>query len=399
LKELKNSIKLKCSICCNENLVQAIKLPNLPLTGVFVKDPSEKNSIGIDQGLNVCPECGHAQLKYLVDPDYLYGQSYYHRSANSSISTSGNDFFLNFLRTVSGEKNFRKILEIGCNDAYLLKNIQEMGEALVGIDPIWKNKDTQISEKIKLVGGFIEETDFVSELDGKPDLILSVHTFEHISDPLTSLIKLVKNSSENAMFVIEVPGFDSLLNSFRFDQIFHQHIHYYSLASFQRLIEIVGCEYLSHTFNYNFWRGTMLVAFQKTKKAVDGSINSGFYKPTLKTIASRFGIFQEQLLCFMKTLMTQYKNPICGFGGSQMLPILAYHLNSDLSFLKYILDDDPTREGLMYPSLPVRIKQPTKDLDLSKHSVVITALDSSRPILKRLFDLKARNIFIPLSSV
>jgi SAM-dependent methyltransferase len=399
LKEIKKSIKLECSICSNNKLNQVINLPNLPLTGIFVKEMPEKNSFSIDQGLNFCSECGHAQLMYVLDPSYVYGQTYYHRSTNSPISRSGNDFFLKFLRKVSLGRSFKKILEVGCNDAYLLKKIQDMGEVLVGIDPILENNSSHAGEKIKLVGGFIEDTDFVSELGGTPDLILSVHTFEHIDEPLTSLLELVKHSSEDALFVIEVPGFDSLLNSFRFDQVFHQHIHYYSVASFRRLIEIIGCEYLTHTFNYDFWRGTMLIAFQKNKKAVSHVQDSEYCKLGHETIEAHYKIFQEQLACFMKTLGLSKNKQICGFGGSQMLPTLAYHLGSDLSFLKFILDDDPSREGLMYPSLPVRIEQPTNELDLSTHSVVITALDSARPILKRLVDLKAKDIFLPLCPI
>ena len=94
MKEIKKSIKLECAICRNNNLIQVIKLPNLPLTGVFVKEAPEKNSFSIDQALNFCSECGHVQLMYVLDPSYVYGQTYYHRSTNSPISRSGNDFFL-----------------------------------------------------------------------------------------------------------------------------------------------------------------------------------------------------------------------------------------------------------------------------------------------------------------
>jgi hypothetical protein len=78
-----------------------------------------------------------------------------------------------------------------------------------------------------------------------------------------------------------------------------------------------------------------------------------------------------------------------------MLPILGYHLSTDFSEFQAIFDDDPKKDGLGYPNLNVKIKQP-KDEDLSSLSICLTAIDNRRPILINLVTKQPKHIINPL---
>ena len=385
--------KASCSACGGENLDLVIELPDFPLTGVYVKEEQKKNT-NLDQGLCLCSSCGHGQLLYTIDPNTIYDQTYFHRSSESPIATMGNDFFSIFLEKITSGRKFKSIVEVGCNDLYLLKKIAHQADQLLGVDPIWKGNDHVVDGKIQVAGGFIEDVDFTQFLGEKPDLIVSAHTFEHIDSPIEVFQNLVDKAADNATFVVEVPGFDSLLNINRFDQIFHQHIQYFSVASFRSMISKLRCEYLTHTFNYSYWGGTLLIAFRKgwTAKSDDAETS---LKPTVEHCKNSFLQFKTQLESVMSVL-DNIDGVIYGFGGAQMLPTLAYHMGTDLSFLECILDDNPDRHGLTYPHLRARIKRPSASLDLSDASVLITALDSARPIMKRIIDLNPKYVVKPL---
>lgn len=392
-----NREKKSCAICGSDDLFPVLELPKFPFTGVYLKSPDNPKYKGIDQALMLCRECGHGQLLKVVDPSLVYDFTYFHRSSLSPISTSGNDFFAKFLGEVVGDKKFKCILEIGCNDVYLLKKIEHMGGSLFGIDPIWKEKGVvQAGDKIKVLGKFIEELDIEKDLGEKPDLVLSAHTFEHVEDPMEQIRKVVGLADEGALVVIEVPGFDSLLTNNRFDQVFHQHLHYYSLASFERLIHEVGGEYLTHRFNYGYWGGTMLVAFKKTTSKVK-NFKSRFVRPNEDVVGKHVQVFREQMHAAMCVIDTLKGETICGYGGAQMLPTIAYHMKSDFAFMKNVLDDNPDRSGLMYPYMPVVIKKPEPGFTLQDVNVLITALDSARPILGRVMSLNAKRIILPLN--
>ena len=85
-----------------------------------------------------------------------------------------------------------------------------------------------------------------------------------------------------------------------------------------------------------------------------------------------------------------------GYGASNMLPTLAYHLGNDLSCLKSILDDDPAKDGLYYWNLPLKIERASVIKNFKDINIFLTALDQTKPILDRLLQDRPRHIIYPL---
>lgn len=385
--------KTACSACGGARLVRVLDLPALPLTGIYLKQKIRGRFGPADQALQLCRGCGHAQLQNILDPNYVYDDTYTHRSSQSPIATGGNDFFRAFVERVRAGRTFRRIVDVGCNDLVLLRMLQPIGQRLLGVDPIWRGNEPPAEGNIRVLGKFIEEVDLSRELGGRPDLVVSTHTFEHIDEPKVEIRRLLDAADPDALFVVEVPSFDTLLELSRFDQVFHQHIQYFSLASFSRMVADLGCRVTDHAFNYYYWGGTMLVAFCRTK---GGGLDE-FRAPTEHAVAGSLDRFRSQLAETMRNVEALRGTPIHGFGAAQMLPILAYHMKTDLSFLESILDDDARRDGLVYPGLAPRIERPVEYSTLEGRNVLLTALDSARPILRRLIALRPKRLLLPLS--
>jgi len=276
----------------------------------------------------------------------------------------------------------------------MLKKLSSLGRNLCGIDPIWKGREHEADASVKVVGKFVEDLNPKEDLGGQPDLVVSSHTFEHINEPRAVLGHLMDIAAPGAIFAIEVPGFDTLVEINRFDQVFHQHIHYYSLSSFLQLIHELGGSYMSHTFNYDYWGGTMLVVFQK---GGDGSNAPKDIPLSQDLIQKSLQRFRDQLSVFSEIIDSQKRNSIYAYGAAQMLPTLAYHLKTDFSWCQAVLDDDPKRNGKMYPHMAVKIEKPEDSFSLKDSTVFISALDSVRPILKRIIAMNAKRIVCPLA--
>jgi hypothetical protein len=384
---------MRCAVCDGDGLAHLIDLPNFPLTGIFLDQPGPPQTH--DQGFLFCEACGHGQLTDILPPETLYGPDYWHRSSKSPIATAGNDFLYTFIASIQPRLNFKFIVEVGCNDLYLLKEFDWLRSRLVGIDPIWKGKESDYLGKIEVIGKFIEDVE-ISDLGGKPDLIISAHTFEHLANPRRELERIMEFAADDALFVIEVPCFDSLLRNYRFDQVFHQHTQYFSLSSMQEMIVLVGGEYITHTINYDYWGGTMLTAFRKRS----AKRHVGPRAPTARLVESHYNVFLLQMAELVHTINDIKDEPIYGYGAAQMVPTLAYHMGSDLSFLESILDDDPERGGLYWPGLAVQTQHNrtwSVELAIEGSTILITALDSLRPIMQRVIPMKPRNILVPLN--
>ena len=385
-----------CSACGHAGLEQVLDLPDLPLTGIFVSPSTRSDYPNFDQALMRCPSCGHAQLRESVDPIYLYQDTYTHRSSLSPISTRGNDFFHRFIEDVAGDRHFESVAEIGCNDLYLLKKLKSRATHLTGFDPIWKDHEPVEAGDIRVFGKYIEEIT-ADDLPVAPDLVISVHTLEHVDNPLESLQPVFEQAQPGALFMIEIPSLDTLLAINRFDQIFHQHLNYFSLASAQRMVATLGGEFVAHRFNYNYWLGTMMVAFRKPAEGESASSTVTATIADATEIRQLYSRYRRQMGDLAAQLQSHLDHgvPAVGFGAAQMAPMLAYHMGTDFGDLQAIVDDNPDKAGRTWPSLATTIAPSAEFADLSGHAVILTALDSARVLVPRIMSMNARYILVP----
>lgn len=400
-KDLMVTRKTDCSICGSRFPEPVISLPNLPLTGIYTKGISRETSVpGFDQNLFLCKECGHAQLSERISASILYDESYSFRTSLSATAKEGTDYFLSFLNELTKDMSFNCVIDIGCNDLYLLEKLKGRANQLVGIDPVWASAPEEgRDEQITVIGKTIEETDLGEVLKSAPDLILCRHTLEHISEPKAVFEQLLKVAADKAIFLFEVPSFDCLLKKFRFDLVFHQHLHYFSFESLVSLLREVGCELIASTENYHHWGGTFLVAFKKSSghKQRQGLFPKIKYNSRVEMIIERFRCFQRQLKDTNQVLNSFRGTTIYGYGAAFMLPVLFYHLGIDSSLIDTILDDDPEKDGLSYINLPVIIRNTASVSDISDSSILLTALNNVRPTLKKALQYQPKHIIIPLN--
>ena len=386
-----------CAVCGNEDLHVALDLPSLPLTDTFTRSAAPVYVPTPDLKLLLCRSCGHGQLQAQVAPEILYGNEYHFRTGASAVARSGTAFFVDNLRRVAPSKRFRHVLDIGCNDLYLLRQLSDDCELRTGIDPLWIGREDQAEEGIRVIGATVEDIDLTSVLECPPDLIVCRHTLEHIWDPRRVLEQLLEVASEETLFLFEVPSLDPLLARFRIDQVFHQHLQYFSVHSICKLISDVGAQYLSHAVNFHDW-GAMVVAFRKGGLTpTDASSDAGMC--TVEAFESVREVFQQQMVAASRTLHLLAEPKVYGYGAAQMLPVLAYHLGTDLSMLSAVLDDDPSKDGLRYSNLPLEVRSAGEAGDLQDSAVLITAVDNVKPIMEKLLSKRPKCILYPLSVI
>jgi hypothetical protein len=386
-----------CCVVCGSKLGQpVIDLPDFPMTEIY-SDTKVKEKIGfVDQAFHFCENCGHGQIANVIDIELQYGEtfSYHFRTSESASARKSADFFVEFLnKTVEG-KHFKNIIELGCSDLYLLKKIREKGEKLIGIDPVLKGTEEEFSEgNVLAIGDFFENVNLKEEID----LVICKDTLEHVSEPRQFMKKIVERGHKETIFLFQFPLLETLLESSRFDQVFHQHLNYFSLQSIIYLLDSLGCELMDYTIDVDHW-GAILIAFKKGK--TNSKFSKKFRKISVSEIKNKYNLFRNNIELTNKQLSLLRGKRVYGYGAALMLPVLSYHLGSDLSGLRCIIDDDKRKEGLFYINLPVSIKSRESVKDLKESIVLITAIASKnnvRWILNKLFEINPKQIILPIN--
>jgi hypothetical protein len=382
----------ECGISGVKDFHSLWELPVLPLTERFGPyDPNHK--LAFDQELLISLPTGHVQLRNQVDPKILYNSAEYSfRTGGSDKSRRDVNFFHAYLQQFTAGRSFKSAVDAGGNDLFVIRGLTGMAKHCAVVDPICASIDGQTIDGIEVFGRFVEDVDFSRDMP-PPDLVVCRHTLEHITNPRQVIDQWFRQCAEDCLYVVEIPCFENLVESLRFDAVFHQHVHYFDLSSFQRLIWECGGEHLGHTFNYQgSCGGALLVAFRRAKtKQV---------KPEIE-LASRIAGFERRIALYktqmavMKELLDAIPGPVYGYGASLMLATLGYHLQTDFSQLTCVLDDDVARDGVTYENIPVTVRHTAKVAPAPDSSYLITSLENIRPIYRRILELMPRRILVP----
>ena len=220
-----------------------------------------------------------------------------------------------------------------------------------------------------------------------------------MADPKEFTRQIVDQSSDETLFYFQFPCLESTLKDARFDQIFHQHLNYFTLQSVIYMLNELGCELIDFTFNHEHW-GALLVAFRKSSKPT--RFNKHIWNITSEDISHRYKVFKNGLATVNSRLQYFEREEIYGFGAALMLPVLSYYLENDLSGLVCIIDDDPNKDGLYYLNLPVQILSQNAIKDNREAIFLLTAIASQnnvRTILPKLFEFRPKHIIVPLNTI
>jgi hypothetical protein len=190
-----------------------------------------------------CVDCGLTQLGYIVNPAVVY-KFFPFVSGTTQTAT-------NHLQTIPGEvvelgglgpASFA--VDIGSNDGTLLKAYRPYGVRTLGVDP------SAIPVRIANEAGvptlhafFNEETaNVVVAEHGQADAISAAGVFAHIAD-LDSVMRGIQILMKpTGIFVSENQYWLDMVISGHYDNMFHQHLRYYSLRPLARLFERFGME-------------------------------------------------------------------------------------------------------------------------------------------------------------
>jgi len=373
-----------CISCGKKKIRNLINLKNFPITGIFCKKVNNQKK---NLELLYCNNCSHIFHTTQIKRNTYNPKIYLNKPSKNFLANQALKFFSKFvLKNLEQEKN-NNFLEIGAGDTSFYNLIKQNSKFYYIIDPAMKNYYSN-RQKLRIYQTKLENFN-LKKITSKIniDAVLLSHVIEHTQNPKLFLKNIVDNISKNTKIFIEIPCTELMIKNLRFDQIFFNHISYFTSESIRQLFKNLGLTILDSKINLQHWGGTVLFALtiNKEEKKV-----SNFYtvKNTHKIFLRNFQIYKNKMKIIKKIISK--KRGIIGYGAGQNTPTLGYFLNTDLSFLKYIADDDTRKHQKYCINTSPKIKKFNR-ADLNNNSYLITAVDNSKILTQKLIKLKFKS--------
>ena len=233
-----------CLVCESKEILKIIDLGMHPFADTFILESrlSESEPVYPLQ-IYLCPNCGQVQTACITNPRERYSlHDYSYTSSNSKFAT---DHWENYAKEIIEIINLKEksfVVEIGSNDGFLSEQFLKRGHRVLGVDGSQYMADIAKKRGIDMIVGLfdVKIARKIIENYGKADLIIANNVFNHSDNPLDFSKGVSELLNSEGVFVSEQPYWLTSIETKKFDQVYHEHVSYFSARSISELLNRAG---------------------------------------------------------------------------------------------------------------------------------------------------------------
>jgi len=397
-----------CRICGEKDLKHVLDLGKTPLANAFLsKEAAKKKDATYPLQLVFCPNCSLVQLAHVVDPSVLF-KGYHYLTSGSPVLV---EHFQSEAVDIAARYKLGKkdlAVEIGSNDGILLAAIKDHVRVL-GIDPAEtaaaEAKKRGVDTVIDFFGERVARS--VVKKHGQAKVIFANNVIAHIDD-LDDVLKGVQILlADDGGFVFEAHWVYNLIGDGGFDQIYHEHLSYYSLHALSHLAKRFGFV-VADVETVPIHGESLRVFFQKKGKSSlrVTKLLAREKKAGLDTIRAyrRFAPKVEKNKRDLVKLLDSLKKKgftIAGYGASAKGNTLLNYMHISRKHLDFITDTIPLKQWTFTPGAHIPVVPPDMLFTKRPDYLLLLAWNYAPSILHREQALRAlgTKFIIPVPKV
>jgi len=346
--------------------------------------------------VKVCGECFLVQLADCISARRIFSDDY---AYFSSFSDSWLEHARQYVEMATERfrlTNKHRVIEVACNDGYLLQYFVAKKIPVLGIEPTANTAAAAQKKGIPTIVKFlgVETAAQIVNENEKADLIIGNNVLAHvpdINDFVQGLRILMKSS---AVLTMEFPHLMRLMAENQFDTIYHEHYQYLSLLAVEKIFAAHGMtvfdveELPTHGGSLRIYVRQSADASHPNSSRVDDlrkcELAAGH--DDLKTyfsFAERVKETKRKLLDFLIAAKRSGKS-VVGYGAPAKGNTLFNYCGVRTDFIDYTVDRSPRKQGLFLPGSRIPIYAPDKIRETKPDYVLILPWNIKDEIMQQM---------------
>jgi|TARA_B100000780_G_scaffold278753_1_gene253501 NDP-4-keto-2,6-dideoxyhexose 3-C-methyltransferase len=349
-----------CVNCKKKKLKKIITIGSQPISGVFLKKKTY-NLKKYPLDLYECQKCKLVQITKIPKSNEMFGTTYEYRTSLSKLMNEHISNKSKFLLKKKFVNNNSKILDIGSNDGTFLNEFSK-NKSLYGIDPSAKKFKKYYNKKIKIIFDYFSKKN-VEKFTKKKiyfDVISSFAMFYDVRDPNTFCSDIEKLLTKDGVWILELSYLPLFLKNLSYDQICHEHVAYYSLTVFKKIIEKNGLKIIDFTLNEINGGSIEIICSKKNSKYKEKKSKiKNILKDEKKINKKSFINFNERVnktkLLLQMFLKLKSNKKVIAYGASTKGNIVLNHCQVTNTQIKEVCDGSKKKISKFTPGTNLKI--------------------------------------------
>jgi len=354
----------RCKLC-DSKLEPIISFGKMPIANGFISDISQKEYF-YNLELFFCPNCFMVQLGETVPADKLFNESYAFISSTSELMASHFKEVAEEIISIVSSKKSPFIIELGCNDGIMLKRISSQGVKHLGIEPSRNVAELAKKNEVNVkVDFFNYDTALkIKKEYGASDIIFGANVMCHIED-LNCVFKGIEAIlKDDGLVFFEDPYLLDIIGKTSFDQIYDEHIYYFSGLSIRELASRYGFQ-LVDMIHQDVHGGSMRYYL---RKGFSNKINhrvSDYLSEEIRFNLNKIEGYRgfkkrvDTICNHLKDTLLKIKREgshVVGYGATSKSTTLLNYAKISPDIIDYISDITPTKINKFSPGMHIPIK-------------------------------------------
>lgn len=238
------TMSLHCRGCGRRNVRLFLDLGDQPHCNRLIPPGlAERKEPHYPLRVGYCMDCTMVQIDYTIPKESMFTDYPYVSGTTKTLVQHFKETAERLVATYRlGARDL--VIDIGSNDGTWLSHYQPLGLRVLGIDPAANVVELAVKRGVPTwVRFFNEQTaEEIVEKEGRASLVTAAGVFFHLEE-LHSVIRGVKALlAEEGVFVVQAIYLGGMIDNLAFDQVYHEHLVYYTLRSIEGLFAQHGLE-------------------------------------------------------------------------------------------------------------------------------------------------------------
>ena len=346
--------------------------------------------------VKVCDECFLVQVADCISARHIFSDNYAYFSSFSDSWLAHAKAYVEMITARLALGKQHHVVEVACNDGYLLQYFVAKGIPVLGIEPTANTAAAATKKGIPTVVKFLGEDTARDLARGgrQADLLIGNNVLAHVPDINGFVEGLRILLKSKGVLTMEFPHLMRLMSANQFDTMYHEHYQYLSLIVVEKIFGTHGLtvfdveELPTHGGSLRIFarhnHDESKPRTQRVEELHQRERNAGYDRlDTYLSFTERVKETKRKLLEFLIAAKRAGKT-IAGYGAPAKGNTLLNYCGVRTDFIDYTVDRSPHKQNLFLPGTRIPIHHPDKIRETKPDYVLILPWNIKDEIMEQM---------------
>ena len=351
---------------CHAAYEPFISFGQMPIANGFLLPEQFSEEYFFELAVGFCEQCSLVQLINQPEREMMFNDHYaFYSSTSSYMAKHFEEFAADVMARHLGPDN-PFVVEIGSNDGIMLRNFADRGIRHLGIEPSANVAAVAQERGVATVATFFDEkvADQIVAQHGQADAFMGANVFCHIPYFHSVAAGIKKVLKPQGVLVFEEPYLGDIVEKTSYDQIYDEHVFFFTVASVSNFFARHGLE-IFEVSHHNVHGGSLRYTLGHVgAHPIDESVVRQTAWEQAKGL-DRAETYQalrgniERSRDALRTLLVdlkQHGKRVVGYGATSKSTTVTNYCQITPDLVEFISDTTPIKQGKYSPGVHIPVR-------------------------------------------